>query len=211
MPKLVTQTTAKPMMKAAAAAYTGAQRAASQSSSGNSIAAGSTVAHRPGGRDRMTALTAAKATRETAPSISSRRGRTSRTIWATPISTGAIVTMPSPSEANHTRQMLKMGAVVWNSRIVIAPPMAAVAAPMVAASRKPSSVEAVEPERGTEPPGDKPRREHGLARVAKPLEYRGPEAPVTQEIGGNGCDRDADRHRHPRARSQRNQDAGGDA
>ena len=120
--------------------------------------------------------------------------------------------MPSPSDANHTRHMLKIGAVVWNSRIVMAPPMAAIAAPMVAASRKPKTrLEIVELERWTEPPDDEPRCEYGLAGIAKAAEYRGPNIPVAQEIGSNGCDDDADRHRPPRARPQGYQDAGGDA
>ena len=199
-------------MNAAAAAYTGGQRAASQSSCGNSIAAGSTVAHNPGGRAKIRPLATARTTSATAPSISSRRGRGSRNIWASPISSGAIVTTPSPSDVNHTCQMLSTGAVVWNS---VHRHGSAGGGGRGSDGRRQQkaqhSAQGIEPERLTEPPADEPRRKQGLAGIAKAAEQRRPEVPVAQEIGSNGRDDDADRHRRPRARPQCQENADGDA
>ena len=71
------------------------------------------------------------------------------------------------------------------------------------------TIEIVELERWTEPPDDEPRCKYGLAGIAQAAEYRGPEIPVAQEIGNNGCDDDANRHRPPRARPQCYENAGG--
>src|SRR4030081_496167 len=101
MPKVVVHTIVSATMNAAAAANTGRQRAASHSNSGNSRAIGTKVAHDSRGRKILIALVAVIATSAMAPSMASLCGGGSRTAAATPINSGATVTMPSASDANQ--------------------------------------------------------------------------------------------------------------
>src|SRR5258706_8791617 len=123
---------------AAAAANTGRHRAATHSTNGNREAAGTTVAHSPGGRAKTSVPVTASATSAIEPSTSSRVGNARRDADARPMSTGARVTIPSASEANQRSQIVSGGAVVWpnNSSVAVAP-AAAAPAPMAAARNSP--------------------------------------------------------------------------
>ena len=73
------------------------------------------------------------------------------------------------------------------------------------------AMQIVELEGLTEPTLDQPSRQQSLRRVAKTGGYRAPEVPVAHQIGGNGCEHDANRHRRAHAPAQCDEDAGGDA
>src|SRR5260370_33100834 len=108
---VVVQTFASVAMKAAAAAKTGWQRAEIHNRTGNSSAIGTTVVHGSGGRVMtMTLMTMSDAS-ATKPSTASRRGGGSRVAEASPITSGAIVTMPSASDANHSCQVPQSAVV----------------------------------------------------------------------------------------------------
>src|SRR5688572_4348129 len=102
-------------MKTAAAAKTGLQRAAIHNRTGNSSAIGTTVVQGSGGSAMTMTLIMMSDASATRPSIVSLRAAGSRAAEASPITRGAIVTMPSASDANQSRQVTKMGAVApWN-------------------------------------------------------------------------------------------------
>src|ERR1700722_19547679 len=101
MPNVVVQTIVSATIKAAAAANTGLQRAASHSNSGNSAAMGTTVAQGSRGRKMMTPLNKASVASAAPPSMTSRRGGGSRADESSPISNGATVMMPRASEVNQ--------------------------------------------------------------------------------------------------------------
>src|SRR5262245_31584106 len=126
-------------MNAAAVANTGRQRAASQSTSGNNRAAGRRVAQGPGDITRANALTAARVTSATEPSISSRAGGRSRTAAANSINSGATVMMPRASDANQAPHTLGNATVEsWNCHIATVAPTAATPEPITAAARNPT-------------------------------------------------------------------------
>src|ERR1700755_136183 len=101
MPKVVVQTIERLTMKAAAAAKTGRQRAASHNSGANNTATGPTFAKSSDRRKMASPLAKANATTVRAPSTSSLNGGRSREAEASSMSNGATVIIPSPSEANH--------------------------------------------------------------------------------------------------------------
>src|SRR5262249_11050890 len=109
MPKVVVQTIDRLTMKAAAAAKTGRQRAASHNKGANSTATGPTLAKRSDCRKMASALTSANAATVTAPSTSSLNGGRSREADASSISNGATVIMPRPSDASQCCQIVKIG------------------------------------------------------------------------------------------------------
>src|SRR5215470_9308945 len=115
MPIVVVQTIARVTMKAAAAANTGGQRAAIHNRTGNSSAIGTTVVQGSGGSAMtMTLMTTSDAS-ATKPSMVSLWAGGSRAAEASPITSGAIVTMPSASEANQFCQVTKTDAdAAWN-------------------------------------------------------------------------------------------------
>ena len=97
-------------MKAAAAANTGRQRAAIHNRTGNSSAIGTTVVQGSGGSAMtMTLMTMSDAS-ATRPSMVSLRAGGSRAAEASPITSGAIVTMPSASDANQFCQVANIDA-----------------------------------------------------------------------------------------------------
>src|SRR3954469_24521820 len=98
MPKVVVHTIVSAMTKAAAAANTGRQRADSHSNSGNTKAIGNTVSQDCCGKKIIIALINDIAASATAPSRASLGGGGSRAAAASPISSGATVTMPSASD-----------------------------------------------------------------------------------------------------------------
>ena len=72
---------------------------------------GTTVANDTRGRKMTSVLVTVIAASAKAPSRLSFGGGGSRTAAATPISSGATVTMPSASDANQCCQMVRLGAV----------------------------------------------------------------------------------------------------
>src|SRR5262245_64501441 len=99
-------------MKAAAAAKTGWQRAAIHNRTGNSSAIGTTVVQGFGGNAMtMTLITMSDAS-AMSPSMVSLCAGGSRAAEASPITSGAIVTMPGASDANHSCQVAKTDADV---------------------------------------------------------------------------------------------------
>src|SRR5262250_1761026 len=98
-------------MNAAAAANTGRQRTAIHSTIGNTTATGTAVAQGPGGREITNALVAQRVTSAIAPSTCSRRGGAPRMADASPIGSGATVTMPSAADVNQPNQTFKMSVV----------------------------------------------------------------------------------------------------
>src|SRR6516225_3814899 len=115
MPKVIAQTIARDTMNAAAEAKTGWQRAASHSRSGNSRATGITVFQGSGGSDMIIPVIAATSASATLPSMIMLRRGGSRTAEPSPITRGATVMMPSASDANHCRQVVRIGPVgLWN-------------------------------------------------------------------------------------------------
>src|SRR5215469_6702057 len=109
MPKVVVQTMERLMINAAAAAKTGRQRAASQSSGANNTATGPTFAKSSDCRKMASPLARASATTAKAPSTSSLNGGRSREAEASSIISGATVIIPSPSDANQCRQVVNTG------------------------------------------------------------------------------------------------------
>src|SRR5262245_51005794 len=109
MPKVMVKTIVRETMNAAAEAKTGWQRAATHSSNGNSMAMGTTVFQGAGGRKTMTPVIPASATSAAAPSTSSLRGGGLCMAAASPIISGAIVRMPSRSDANQSYQVVRNG------------------------------------------------------------------------------------------------------
>src|SRR5438045_3357087 len=103
---------ARVTMKAAAAANTGRQRAAIHNRTGNSSAIGMTVVQGSGGSAMTVTPITASDTRARRPSIVSFFAGGLRAAEASPITSGAIVTMPSASDANQFCQVTKTDAVV---------------------------------------------------------------------------------------------------
>ena len=127
-------------MKAAAAANTGRQRAAIHNRTGNSSAIGTTVVQGSGGSAMtMTLMTMSDAS-AMRPSMVSLRAGGSRAAEASPITSGAIVTMPSASDANQFCQVAKIDAVApWNKAKPRVPPIPETAAATIAAPSRPST------------------------------------------------------------------------
>src|SRR3974390_2577814 len=108
---VVGQTIASVTKKAAPAANTGRQRAAIHNSTGNSSAIGTIVVHDScGSATTMTLITMSK-TSATSPSMASPRAGGLRAAEASPITNGAMVTIPSASDANQFCQVTKIGAL----------------------------------------------------------------------------------------------------
>src|SRR5215813_8879245 len=112
MPKVVVQTIDRLTMKAAAAAKTGRQRAASHSIGANKTATGPTLARSSDRRKMASPLTSASVTTVSAPSKSSLIGGRSRDAAASSISKGATVMIPRASDANQCCHVVKIGVVV---------------------------------------------------------------------------------------------------
>ena len=98
-------------MKAAAAAKTGWHRAEIHNRTGNTSAIGTTVVQGSAGRVMTMKLMTMSNASATQPSMASRRGGGSRVAEASPIMSGAIVTMPRASDANHSRHVTKIDVV----------------------------------------------------------------------------------------------------
>src|SRR5262245_31929091 len=110
MPKAMLKTIVKQTMNAAAEAKTDPQRAASHSSNRNIRAMGTTVFQGTGGSKTMTPVITASAISAAAPSTSSLRVGGLRTAAASPTISGAIVRMPSRSDANQSYHVVGSGA-----------------------------------------------------------------------------------------------------
>ena len=126
-------------MKAAAAAKTGRQRAAIHSRTGNNSAIGTTVVHGSGGRAMTTTLRTMSNASATRPSMVSRRAGGSRAAEASPITSGAMVTMPSASEANQFCQVASSDVAPWNQAKPRVPPIPETAVATIAAASRPST------------------------------------------------------------------------
>src|SRR5215467_183053 len=104
MPKSVVAVAATDTRNAPVIANVGGQRAASHSSRGNANASGSNEIHDCVGWEKTKVEIKAKRVSTTAPSIVSRREGGSCKARENSIMSGAMTTMPMPSERNHTRQ-----------------------------------------------------------------------------------------------------------
>src|SRR5262244_2250826 len=134
MPIVVVQTIARVTMKVAAAANTGRQRAAIHNRTGNSSAIGTTVVQGSGGSAMTITLMTMSDASAARPSMVSFGPGGSRVAEASPITSGAIVMMPSASDANQFCQVTKSGAVVlWNKAKPRVPPIPETAVAMIAA------------------------------------------------------------------------------
>src|SRR5262245_27586011 len=97
-------------MKAATAEKSGWQRAAIHSRTGKSSASGTTVVQGLDGSEMtMTLMTMSDASARSPSTVSSGAGG-SRAAETSPITSGAIVTMPSASDANQFCQVSKTDA-----------------------------------------------------------------------------------------------------
>src|SRR5262245_30194438 len=115
MPIVVVQTIARVTMKAAAAAKTGWHLAEIHNNTGNSSATGTTVVQGSAGSAITTTLITMRDARATRPSTVSPCAGGSRVAEANPIISGAIVMIPSASDANHSCQMPSIDVVApWN-------------------------------------------------------------------------------------------------
>src|SRR5689334_6848067 len=121
-------------MNAAAAANTGWQRAAIHSRTGNSSAIGTTVVQGSGGSAMTTTLITTSEASASRPSMVSLRPGGVRAAEASPITSGAMVTMPSASDANQFCQVPKIDPdVPWNHANPSAPPIPEIAVATIAA------------------------------------------------------------------------------
>src|SRR6476646_4326313 len=110
-------------MKTAAAAKTGGHRAEIHNSTGNSSATGTSIVQGSGGSAMTTTLITISDARATRPSTVSPCAGGSRVAEANPIISGAIVMMPSASDANHSCQMASVDVVApWNKTHPRVPP-----------------------------------------------------------------------------------------
>src|SRR5262245_35507539 len=125
-------------MKAAAAENTGWQRAAIHNRTGNRRAIGTTVVQGSGGSAMTTILMTTSKASASKPSTVSLRVGGSRAAEASPITSGANVTMPSASDANQFCQVTKIDAVaLWNKMNPRAPPIPEIAVATTAAATRP--------------------------------------------------------------------------
>src|SRR5215468_9464595 len=123
MPIVVVQTIARVTMKAAAAANIGRQRAPIHNRTGNSSAIGTTVVQGFGGSAMTTTLMTMSDASARSPSTVSSGPGGSRDAETSPITSGAIVTMPSASDANQFCQVSKIDAFApWKKAKPRAPP-----------------------------------------------------------------------------------------
>src|SRR5262249_29201232 len=110
MPKVTVQTIVSEAKKAATAANTARQRAASHRI-GNIRATGATISHGARGSETMMAvITVANATSATTPSMISLRGGGRLNACARPITTGATVIMPTAPDPNQCCRVVQIGA-----------------------------------------------------------------------------------------------------
>ena len=110
MLNVVAKTIASPLMKAAVAAKTGWQRAASHNSIGNSSATGTTVPQNPCGRKMTNPFRMTSATSAATPSKNPRHDGGCRAAEANSMISGATVMIPRASEANQCCQIVRIGA-----------------------------------------------------------------------------------------------------
>src|SRR5262245_23866295 len=137
--KVSDQTTVKATTNAVAAENTGRQRTAIHSRTGNTRATGNAVDQGASGSEMTNALNAASITTPTVPSTSSRPEGELRTASGISTSSGATVTIPSRQDADQTRHTVK-GDPVGSIRLkAIVAPIAPTAAPIVAATKNPST------------------------------------------------------------------------
>ena len=127
-------------MNAAAAANSGRQRAAIHNRTGNSRAIGTTVVQGSHGTATATTLRMMSAASALRPSSVSLDPGGSRAAEASPITRGAVVTMPSASDANQFCQVSNAEVVApcnkTNPRV---PPIPEMAVATIAAASSPST------------------------------------------------------------------------
>src|SRR5215475_2849703 len=112
MPKSVVAVAATDTRNAPVIANVGGQRAASHSSRGNANASGSNEIQDCVVWEKTKVEIKAKRVSTTAPSIVSRREGSFRKARENSIMSGAMSTIPMPSERNHTPQSPQKGALV---------------------------------------------------------------------------------------------------
>ena len=143
--------------------------------------------------------------------MTSLRGGGSRAAEASPINSGATVTMPSASDANQCCQVVSAGAA--DAVKVLDPQGPADAGnggPDDRCRKQSQNVaQSIEAEMRTEVALDEARCDQGFRRVAQREDESAQEVPVAQQIGNDGCDHRAGRHRPSRAGPKSDQDAGG--
>src|SRR5215469_4027493 len=109
--KVTVPITMSDTMNTAAAAKTGWQRAATQSTAGNSSTTATHISHQSDGSMKMTMPAVAATTMSAAtPSITSRRDSGARKVATSPMIIGATAMMPIASEATHCRQTVQAGS-----------------------------------------------------------------------------------------------------
>src|SRR5262245_12048920 len=107
---MIVPTIVREMTNTAADIKAGRQRAASQSSMGNTNSTGTTTSHQwSGNKKMMIAMVAATATSATMPSKTSRRGGGTRTTDASPMINGATAMIPIASDENQCCQLTRTG------------------------------------------------------------------------------------------------------
>jgi hypothetical protein len=132
-----------------------------------------------------------------------------RTAAASPITSGATVTMPTASDANQFCQVAKIDAVpAWNRAKPSVPPIPETA--VATTAEQPQHVaQPVETERPTEIALDQTGREERFTRVAYREHDGAPKISIAQEIGNDGPDHRSRRHSPSRTRPESDQRARG--
>ena len=152
------------------------------------------------------ALAAPRATSAVAPSTCSRRGGARRMADASPIGSGATVTMPSAADVNQPRQTVKMSAVGSVITITAVPTDGRRKRSDNGGSQEPKNARHIlELEYWTEPALDETGREQGAARIAQAKGDSEPESPACPQTGCNSSHTYASSHWPPGARPEGNQ------
>ena len=156
-------------MNAAAAANNGRQRAATHNSAGNSRAIGTTVVQGSHGIATATTLRMMSDASAQRPSIVSLDPGGSRPAEASPMTRGAVVTMPSASDANQFCQVSNTEVVApcnkTNPRV---PPIPEMAAATIAARQQPKHMpKPIQTKRRAEVALDQAGRQQGFPGIAQ--------------------------------------------
>ena len=131
----------------------------------------------------------------------------SRVAEASPMISGAIVMMPSASDANQFCQVTKLDAgAPWNKAKPRVPPIPETAVAMIAAPSRPSTWRS-----RPRLKGDQAGCQQGFPRIAYGEDHGAQEVPIAQEIGHDGRDHCPGHDRPSRMRAKSDQRARGNA